>query len=120
MRRMLGVGIVLLLLGLLKPAVSFAQGSTTERSRSRGNYANPFNPKTTIPFTLFDGDFRDGKPAIVTIRIFNAMQMLVAIPRAENHPNGGAPLVERLAYSPPAREWTTYWDGVDRTGKQVA
>jgi hypothetical protein len=117
---MLGVGIVLLLLGLLNPDVSFAQESTRARSRSSGNYPNPFNPETRIPFELFDEDFRDGKPALVTIRIYNAMQMMVAIPKAENHPNGGAPLVDRLSYYPPARKWTTYWDGVDRTGRKVA
>ena|SRR5215510_285598 len=121
MRRTLGVGIVLLLLGLLNAQAALAQSTPPERrSRSRGNYPNPFNPVTRIPFELWDDDFRDGKPAIVTIRIYNVMQQLVAIPQAENHPNGGAPLVNRLAYFPPARKWVAYWEGTDRTGRKVA
>jgi hypothetical protein len=120
MRRTLGVGIVLLLFGLLNPDTALAQGTQERSSRSKGNYPNPFNPETRIPFSLFDEDFRDGKPAIVTIRIFNIMQQLVAIPKAESHPNGGAPLVNRLAYFPPARDWVAFWDGTDRAGNKVA
>ena len=52
MRRIWGVGIVLLL--LLSPHGVFAQGTGKGRgSRLKGNYPNPFNPTTTIAFSVF-------------------------------------------------------------------
>ncbi len=117
MRRTLGVGIVLLLLGLLSPDI--AQGQASGRgSRSKGNYPNPFNPTTTIPFVLWDEDFRSGQPAVVTIKIYNVFKQLVAIPRALHHPNGNV-LVDKLPYTTPG-SWEAYWDGTDRSGRKVA
>ena len=117
MRRTLGVGIVLLLLAMFSADSVVAQ--SRERSRSRGNYPNPFNPTTTISLLLFEEDFRGGSPAVVTIRIFNQLRQLVAIPRALDHPGGNAQLVDRLSYPYP-KEWFAYWDGTDKTGNKVA
>ena len=117
MRRTLGVGIVLLLLGLLGPTDVLGQAG--ERgSRLRGNYPNPFNPETTIPFDLFDTDFRSGQPAVVTIRIYNLFRQLVAIPTALHPPNGNV-LVDKLPYTTPGR-WEAFWNGTDVRGRKVA
>jgi len=117
MRRTLGVGIVLLLLALLSP--DGVLGQTSGRgSRLRGNYPNPFNPETTIPFDLYDTDFRSGQPAVVTIRIHNIFKQLVAIPTALHHPNGNV-LVERLPYTTPGK-WEAFWNGTDVKGRKVA
>lgn len=120
MRRTLGVGIVLLLLLSLSPDGLFAQATSGGRSsRLKGNYPNPFNPTTTIPFTLLDEDLRDGKPAKVTIRIYNLLSQLVAIPRALQHPAGNGVLVDNLMYTEPG-EKLAFWDGTDSTGRKVA
>ena len=121
MRRILGVGFVLLLaLGIL-PASLYGQRSP---GRDRGfqlnqNYPNPFNPATTLSFELQPSLFENGKTAKVTIRIFNVLQQLVAIPKALNHPLGNGIPVELLEYdSPGVKE--AFWDGTDRSGRKVA
>src|SRR5688572_5137132 len=116
MRRVLSVGVVLLLLGLLNPDGLFAQDGP--RTRSKGNYPNPFNPTTTIPFCLFEEDFAGGKPGKVSIFILNQVLQLVAIPVAlKTHANGTP--VENLTYPGPEC-YETYWDGMDRRGRKVA
>ncbi len=82
------------------------------------NYPNPFNPATRIPFELFDEAFVEGRPARVSMRIYNILLQYVASPTALNHPMGDrAPLVE-LDYTLPGRH-EAFWDGRDRAGAQV-
>ena len=117
MRRTLGVGIVLLL--LLSPHGVFAQGTGKERgSRMRGNYPNPFNPTTTIVFSILESDIKGGRPAKVTIHILNVLQQLVATPLAMDNPAGNGP-VQDLLYTQPG-EYKAFWDGTDRTGRKAA
>lgn len=47
------------------------------------NYPNPFNPATTIPFRLSEALFRDGRRPVVSLRIYNVLAQLVAIPTAQ-------------------------------------
>ena len=116
MRRIWGVGIVLLL--LLSPHCVFAQGTGKNGSRLKGNYPNPFNPTTTIPFSILESDVANGKPAKVTIRILNVLQQLVAFPLAMDNPAGNGP-VENMLYTQPG-EYKAYWDSTDRTGRRAA
>lgn len=83
------------------------------------NYPNPFNPETKIPFVLEDDLFDDGRPVVVTVRIYNVLQQFVAHPTALNHPRGEGTPVEELEY-PTSGEFEAYWDGIDRSGRQVA
>jgi ABC-type dipeptide/oligopeptide/nickel transport system permease subunit len=83
------------------------------------NYPNPFNPETTIPFSLGEDLFVDGRPAVVTIRIFNILTQLVAHPVALRHPSGEGVLVDQLEFTQPGR-YEAYWDGTDQMGRQVA
>jgi len=120
MRRVFGVGVVLLLVLGLFPGSLFGQRSP---SRERGsqlnqNYPNPFNPETTIPFVVLEEDLVGGKPAVVTLRIYNVLQQLVAVPKATYHPSGDVP-VEELAYDTPGPK-EAFWDGTDRNGRKVA
>jgi hypothetical protein len=83
------------------------------------NYPNPFNPETKIPFVLSEGLFVDGRPAVVSLRIFNLLQQMVAVPVALGHPSGEGVEVRQLDYYAPGR-YEAYWDGNDLSGRQVA
>jgi hypothetical protein len=46
----------------------------------RQNYPNPFNPATTIPFVLDGQLFANGHRPKVSLRVYNVLAQLVAIP----------------------------------------
>ncbi len=126
MRRAYSVSVILLALGILsvplygQDAGGGAPPGDRERSfRLEQNYPNPFNPSTRIPFILEEGMFQDGHPVVVSIRIFNLLQQLVAVPTALNHPDGSGLPVLDLAYTTPGRK-EAFWDGRDRNGREVA
>jgi hypothetical protein len=83
------------------------------------NYPNPFNPETTIPFSLSDELFAGGSPVVVTVRIFNLLSQLVAYPAAFAHPAGAGVDMRSLEYTQPGRH-EAFWDGTDQSGRQVA
>jgi hypothetical protein len=83
------------------------------------NYPNPFNPETRIPFVLSPDLFAQGRTPVVTIRIFNILQQVVAVPTALRHPLGEGVPMANLEYSSPGR-FEAYWDGTDMNGRQVA
>lgn len=122
MRRMLGVLLVLLsTLGLSAPlsAQEGGGGSSGQGGfQLLQNYPNPFNPQTTIPFVLTEDLFVDGRPVVVTMRIYNLLQQPVVEPVALQHPMGQV-AVRELEYSTPGRH-EAFWDGEDRNGRQVA
>ena len=125
MRRIVGVFLVLLSLFVAAEAVS-AQGSgppaasrQTSGFELQQNYPNPFNPETTIPFVLNEGLFVDGRPAVVSIRIFNLLQQLVASPVALGHSSGEGVALIQLEYTQPGM-YEAFWDGTDQAGRQVA
>ena len=125
MRRALGV------LSVLLPLICFADTASAQDlarnaqiRQANGfqldqNYPNPFNPETTIPFILDEELFVDGRPAVVSIRIFNILTQLVAYPVALGHPTGEGVLVDQLEYAQPGR-YEAFWDGTDQMGRQVA
>lgn len=69
-------------LALAAPRVSQAQQDTSRRNQVEllQNYPNPFNPATTIPFRLSESLFRSGRGPVVSIRIYNVLAQLVAVP----------------------------------------
>lgn len=123
MRRAFGVGVILLLAGLVMPTQ--VSGQTTDPpDRDSGfrlgqNYPNPFNPETRIPFELGESLFENEQPVRVTLRIYNVLQQLVAIPTALNHPQGNGVPVQNLEYDSPGRK-EAFWDGRDTNGREVA
>lgn len=127
MGRILCVFFVLLSLPLLAPAPTAAQQAGTIGSqdepeagfRLEQNYPNPFNPSTRIPFELYEDVFLDGRPATVSIRIYNILLQFVASPTALNHPQGDRTTIVDLEYMTPGR-YEAYWDGLDRSGGRVA
>jgi len=121
MRRVFGVGVVLLLgFGIFSTPVSAQSGSGNRGGfQLEQNYPNPFNPTTKFPFKLGDELFKDGQPVEVTIRVYNVLRQLVAVPTALDHPSGNATAVEHLEYVTPGRH-VAYWDGLDKDGRKVA
>ncbi len=121
MRRMACVSVVLLLAAGLLSAPAMAQ-ETPPGSRPniqlKPNYPNPFNPTTVIPFWLPDEMFEDGRPVVVSIRIYDSLMRLVATPSALNHPSGHAALVDKLVYTQ-AGLHEAFWDGTNAAGRKV-
>jgi hypothetical protein len=121
-RRIACAGSVFVCLAWGAPAAS-AQDSTPPTRPGVGfeleaNYPNPFNPETTIPFTLGEDLFAGGAPVVVTVRIFNLLSQLVAHPVALAH-SSGAVEVRSLEYARAGR-YEAFWDGTDQSGRQVA
>ena len=122
MRRMYGVGVVLLLALGMFASPALAQGDPGRQDRSGGlklNYPNPFNPETRIVFELPPELFESGKPVLVTVRVFNVLSQFVAIPTALNHQAGNRTPIDQLQYTSPG-EHIAYWDGLNRDGREVA
>lgn len=87
---------------------------TVEAQQSR------FNPVTTIPFTLKGELFLKGHRPVVSVRIYNVLAQLVAIPVL----GGTGKALDSLALSCPTQlgcAYHAYWDGfVANTGKPAA
>lgn len=66
-------------LGLLLAAPSLAEAQQ-DAVRLDRNYPNPFNPETTIPFSLDESVFANGHRPRVSLRIYNVLAQLVAVP----------------------------------------
>jgi hypothetical protein len=108
-----------LALGVFAPhEVGAQQRDTTHlptRERKPGfelgqNFPNPFNPTTTIPFTI--GDFPacadSGHQYRVSLRIYNLLAQLVATPILQGDPAPGEPIQDlRL----PCGNFTAFWNG---------
>lgn len=125
MRRFLRVltGLLLIPLAGLNPTSAQETGDRGSRQNPgfqlRQNYPNPFNPETRIPFSLNEELFSDGEPVVVSIRIYNVLQQLVASPTALNNPGSDGFPVSDMEYER-AGDYEAYWDGLDLNGNQVA
>jgi len=104
--------VVVLALGAMMPSTVGAQSSTPQpRGESAGklgqNYPNPFNPETTIPFTIGNPPMCEdsGKTYRVTLRIYNVLAQLVAIPLLI----GGGDKLENVPLTCGA--YTAFWNG---------
>lgn len=81
------------------------------------NYPNPFNPETHIPFEIV-GCNTPGERAVVTIRIYNVIAQLVAIPKFEGEAAPNQP-VSNLSL--PCGSFSAFWDGkILNTGREAA
>ena len=76
------------------------------------NYPNPFNPATTIPFRLSEALFANGHRPVVSMRVYNVLAQLVAIPtmQASGEPLDGVALECRDPRNGFC-EFSAYWDG---------
>ena len=100
---------------LATPTAAKAQQPLTGRTSPvelLQNYPNPFNPATTIPFRLSEDLFRDGRRPVVSLRIFNVLAQLVAVPSLQG---SGQPLNNLELECRDARDgycdFSAFWDG---------
>lgn len=129
MRHRLCVLLVLLARALVSPE-AFAQQPDTvaapgqlDPSQVSGvvleqNYPNPFRTDTRIPFILGEELFQDGRAVVVTVRIYNLLRQLVAIPKAVDHPSAAGQPANEISYDRPGR-YLLYWDGTSTSGDRV-
>lgn len=114
----LGLGLGLWAAGV---RTSWGQGSQPPPAvELRQNYPNPFNPATTIPFRLNADAFADGHRPKVTLKVYNVLAQLVAVPILQG---SGEPLenVELACANPAGCDYAAYWDGkVLNTGQEAA
>jgi hypothetical protein len=118
--------ILFLLAGSLPPPPLGAQSGEAARSppvESPGfvleqNYPDPVNPETWIPFSLETSLFESRAEISATMRIYNILNQVIAIPEAVDHPAGRGTQILNLAYVEPGRK-IAYWDGKDSAGRQV-
>jgi len=99
-------------LGLLAAGARHAlaqQASPPPAVELRQNYPNPFNPATTIPFVLDGQLFANGHRPKVTLRIYNVLAQLVAVPILQG---SGEKLDNvELTCGSTSCAFTAYWDG---------
>ncbi len=110
----------IVVLGLLMaiPAQVEAQGDRQGRLvQLERNYPNPFNPETTIPFTLGEELWDVDKP-VVSLRIYNVLVQLVAIPVLQG--TGEKLDAIELEWNGTGR-FEAYWDGkILDSGREAA
>jgi hypothetical protein len=82
------------------------------------NYPNPFNPETTIPFSLPQSLFSGAEKPVVSMRVYNVLAQLVAVPILQG---SGEPLVNLRIEWNGTGQYAAYWDGkVLNTGREAA
>ncbi len=124
--------LVVLVLSAFMPSRSAAQGSFTPTGGGQGaglqlgqNYPNPVNQDTRIPFLVGDaqGCTDSGRQHRVSLRIYNLLAQLVAVPVLQGgvgNAAGGEPL-ENLLLTCSPYPYVAYWDGkYTQTGEEVA
>ena len=108
MKHVAWAGVMLGLLLAVPPNVVAQQDRPTKPVRLLKNYPNPFKFETTIPFELDQGMFTSGHRPVVSMRIYNVLAQLVAIPISTG---SGVPLNEiKLTWNGTGR-YSAYWDG---------
>ena len=121
-----GALLLVLVLSALMPRVVMAQGNQTPGQKKAGalkqNYPNPFNPETRIPFTVGDEKCEDpGRQFKVSLRIYNILSQLVAIPVLQGGTGGVAGGVKLVNVMLTCGDYVAYWNGkYDGTKNEVA
>ena len=107
-----------LLLGLLGSVPGALKAQDANRISLGRNYPNPFNPETFIPFQLKAELFLGGQRPVVSLKIYNVLAQLVAVPIVQ----GSGEKLDNASLSwNGSGDYTAYWDGkVQGSGKEAA
>ena len=109
-----------LLVGVGTPVAAQANVAPP-RIELRENYPNPFFPTTTIPFLIAQEVCARGHQPVVSLKIYNVLVQVVAIPVLNS---GGGPRVggpERLdSLRLRCGEYHAFWDGEYLDGRREA
>jgi hypothetical protein len=113
----LGLGV--LAVGVEARAAWSQQGTPPATVQLKQNYPNPFNPATTIPFSLGPELFSGGHRPTVSLKVYNVLAQLVAVPILQGT---GEPLdnVQLSCASTTSCDFSAYWDGNVLSGRQAA
>ena len=85
------------------------------RVELKENYPNPFFPATTIPFTISPEVCAGGHQPVVSLKIYNVLVQVVAIPVLAN---GSAERLDSLRLR--CGEYRVHWDGKYLDGRREA
>jgi len=90
------------------------------RVELKENYPNPFFPTTTIPFLISEGVCARGHQPVVSLKIYNVLVQVVAIPVLTDATGSraGGERVDSLRLR--CGEYHAYWDGKYLDGKGEA
>jgi hypothetical protein len=117
---------IVLVASALMPRILTAQGQNPGSQRKAGalkqNYPNPFNPETRIPFSVGDEKCEDpSRQHRVSLRIYNILSQLVAIPVLQGGTGGVAGGVKLVNVMLTCGDYVAYWDGkYEGTKNEVA
>jgi len=108
---------VVLTLSAISPRLVAGQGTQPSGDQSQvavlgQNYPNPFNPTTTIPFSIGDAPSCTDHSRLyrVTLRIYNVLAQLVAVPVMQGTTNSAGQPLENVQLS--CGQYTAYWNGM--------
>jgi hypothetical protein len=115
---------VVLAFSALMPRTTVAQASGTQPPRHRGSlgpgYPNPFNPDNRVHFSVDSTCSEPGKKHRVTLRLYNLLAQVIAIPQIEGGTatvSGGQP-IDNIELE--CGTYTAYWNGRYMTTNQEA
>ncbi|HKV71220.1 MAG TPA: hypothetical protein VJN62_08230 [Gemmatimonadales bacterium] len=115
----MGLGLCAIAAGSARGQLPVPSQGTRPPVELRQNYPNPFNPATTIPFTLGGNLFANGHRPKVSLKIYNVLAQLVAIPILQG--TGQQLDGQSLDCANPAGcSFTAYWDGNVKNGQQAS
>ena len=99
----------------------FGQATPPPLVELKQNYPNPFNPATTIPFTLNGDLFANGHRPRVSLKIYNVLAQLVAVPILQGTGEDLDNLELTCSTAGSSCAFTAYWDGkVLKTDREAA
>jgi hypothetical protein len=119
--------LLVLALCALVPGRAWAQSQPSRKDLSTGsrldqNTPNPFNPETRIAFGIggFPNCLDAGRQYRVSLRIYNVLAQVVAVPVLQGGAAGVAGGQPLDAVYLTCGEYTAYWDGKLRSGREAA
>jgi hypothetical protein len=111
--------LTLVLMPRVGQAQSKAPGKRKPVASMSQNYPNPYNPDTHIDFELECTDV--SQKYRVTVRVFNILSQLVAVPELRGSSSGVAGGQKLQNVLLPCGKYTAFWDGkYAKSGREVA